>query len=69
MTFSPLLADELEAITEAGLYESREAFPGFLLACKRTLLVDSQGIAGLVLALQEKDRYSFRKDILDLLLS
>lgn len=26
MTFSPLLSEELEAITEAGLYESREAF-------------------------------------------
>ncbi len=26
MTFSPLLVEELEAITEAGLYESREAF-------------------------------------------
>ena len=43
--------------------------PGFLLACKRTLLMDSQGIADMVVALQEKDRDSFRKDVLELLLS
>lgn len=43
--------------------------PAFLLACKRTQVVDSRGIADLVLALEEKDRYRFRKDALDLLLS
>ena len=43
--------------------------PTFLLACKRTLLIDSQAIAALVHALEEKDRYRFRKDVLDLLLA
>ena len=36
---------------------------------KRTLLIESQAIAALVHALEEKDRYRFRKDVLDLLLS
>lgn len=43
--------------------------PAFLLACKRALLIDPQEMKAVVLDLQEKDRYRFRQDVLDLLLS
>ena len=45
------------------------SIPAFLLACKRTRLVDAKGVAELVHALQTLDRYRFRKDVLDLLLT
>jgi len=43
--------------------------PTFLLACKRARVIDSKEVAAIVLDLEEKDRYRFRKDVLDLLLS
>lgn len=42
--------------------------PGFLVSCKEVGIVGPPEIRELVLALQEKDRYSFRKDVLALLL-
>lgn len=53
--------------TRIGLHSL--GIPAFLLACKRTLLIDSQGIKALILDLRDKDRYRFRQDVLDLLLS
>jgi predicted nucleic acid-binding protein len=53
--------------TGSGLHSL--GIPAFLLACKRTLLIDSQDVRALVLDLQEKDRYRFRQDVLNLLLS
>ena len=43
--------------------------PAFLLSCKLDGFVDGKEIRRLVQALQEKDRYGFRADILDRLLS
>ncbi|HSK77923.1 MAG TPA: hypothetical protein VLQ45_15840 [Thermoanaerobaculia bacterium] len=43
--------------------------PAFLLSCKLEGFVDGEEIRRLVQALREKDRYGFRADILDLLLS
>ena len=43
--------------------------PAFLLACKRSGLVDRSKLGELVRSLQERDHYGFRTDVLDLLLS
>jgi predicted nucleic acid-binding protein len=43
--------------------------PAFLLSCKDLGFLDRSGIGDIVHDLREMDRYSFRKDILDLLLS
>jgi predicted nucleic acid-binding protein len=53
--------------TRIGLHSV--GIPAFLLACKRALVIDSKQVAAIVLDLEEKDRYRFRKDVLDLLLS
>jgi hypothetical protein len=66
-----LKIDSLDLVRDFYQVETLQSIgiPTFLLACKRTLLIDSQAIAALVHALEEKDRYRFRKDVLDLLLS
>lgn len=43
--------------------------PAFLLACKESGLRTRAEIAELVVALEERDRYGFRKDVRELLLS
>jgi predicted nucleic acid-binding protein len=43
--------------------------PAFLLSCKLSGHVDQGEIQALVTALQEKDRYGFRRDVLERLLS
>ena len=43
--------------------------PAFLLACKLSRFLDREQIADTVRALQEKDRYGFRADVLAQLLS
>jgi|GEM_PF-4922061 len=63
------MSDNRARLWATGIGLHSLGIPGFLLACKRTLLLDSQEIAAVVLALEEKDRYRFRKDVLDLLLS
>lgn len=45
------------------------SIPTFLLACKHDGVVVGEEIAAIVQELQEKDRYGFRKAVLDLLLS
>lgn len=53
--------------TRIGLHSV--GIPVFLLACKQALLVDAKEIAAIVQDLEEKDRYRFRRDVLQLLLS
>jgi predicted nucleic acid-binding protein len=43
--------------------------PAFLMACKQEGILDREEIAAVVQELQKKDRYGFRKGVLDLLLS
>lgn len=43
--------------------------PAFLLACKTSRLLDRNALADLIAALQEKDFYGFRQDVLDWLMS
>ena len=43
--------------------------PAFLLACKLAGLLNRQAMSQLVAALQEKDHYGFRRDVLDMLMS
>lgn len=45
------------------------SIPAFLLACKRDGVLDGEGIATVIKELQQKDRYGFRKEVLDLLLA
>jgi len=43
--------------------------PAFLLACKDAGLLSRAAIEDLIVALEDRDRYGFRKTIRDLLLS
>ncbi|MFL6203546.1 MAG: hypothetical protein ACJ76J_30635 [Thermoanaerobaculia bacterium] len=43
--------------------------PSFLLSCKSSGFLSREGIGEVVNALMEKDRYGFRKEVLDRLLS
>ena len=43
--------------------------PSFLLSCKTTGFLDREEIRDLIRDLQEKDRYGFRREVLDRLLS
>jgi hypothetical protein len=43
--------------------------PAFLLSCKLSGFSDAEQIRELVAALQERDRYGFRRETLNLLLS
>ncbi|HWN44338.1 MAG TPA: hypothetical protein VNW71_19090 [Thermoanaerobaculia bacterium] len=43
--------------------------PTFLLACKHNGVLAGEEVAAVVQELQQKDRYGFRKAVLDLLLS
>ena len=45
------------------------SIPTFLLACKQTGFLGREEVAEIVRALQQKDRYGFRREVLDLLLS
>jgi predicted nucleic acid-binding protein len=45
------------------------SIPTFLLACKQEGVLAREAVAAVVQELQEKDRYGFRKGVLDLLLS
>lgn len=45
------------------------SIPAFLLACKQDGVLGREAVAAIVQDLQEKDRYGFRKEVLDLLLS
>jgi predicted nucleic acid-binding protein len=45
------------------------SIPTFLQACKKTGFLEREEMAVIVRALQEKDRYGFRRGVLDLLLS
>lgn len=45
------------------------SIPTFLLACKQDGVLSREAVAAVVQELQEKDRYGFRKGVLDLLLS
>ena len=45
------------------------SIPAFLLACKQDGVLGREEVAAVVQDLQEKDRYGFRKEVLDLLLS
>ncbi len=45
------------------------SIPAFLLACKLTAFLDRPALARIIDLLRERDRYSFRQDVLDRLLS
>ena len=57
----------LEAARRAGL--NAVDIPAFLLSCKVSGFLEREQIQSLVQDLREKDRYGFRKEVLDLLLS
>ena len=57
----------LEAAREAGL--DAVDIPAFLLSCKISGFLEREQILSLIRDLREKDRYGFRKEVLDLLLS
>lgn len=43
--------------------------PTFLLACKLSRFLDLSNLSGIIAGLEERDRYKFRKEVRDLLLS
>jgi predicted nucleic acid-binding protein len=73
------LAQQLKALLLTSDNKARQAaervevavadIPGFLLSCKSSGFVNRDEIRQLVDELKEKDRYAFRKEVLDLLLS
>jgi predicted nucleic acid-binding protein len=67
---SLLLMNDLKAQRIAQRLEvSTVDIPAFLLSCKLSGHTGRDEIQGLITALQEKDRYGFRKDVLERLLS
>jgi predicted nucleic acid-binding protein len=73
------LAQQLKALLLTSDNKARQAaeraevavadIPGFLLSCKVSGFMNHDEIRQLVDELKEKDRYAFRKEVLDLLLS
>lgn len=65
-----LLINDNKAVKEATRLGIQTVdIPTFLFACKLSGFLDFPNLLRMVTALEEKDRYKFRKDVRDLLLS
>lgn len=64
-----LMNDNQARVRATGLGLDPVSIPTFLLACKQEGVLGREEVAVVVQELQEKDRYGFRREVLDLLLA